>query len=193
MRSVFISAAVTAAAIVSLSSARAQTADFACPPKGTTYVTRGSDGVEATYVTTGQEGDACTSQRTSDGKTMVLREHWNVIGSVDPAGEAYARALNLKSLWPLRVGNSLTQDVHATGYDGKPYTSKVSITVAAYEKVTVPAGTFDAFRIEERKEGDTTPRLRWWAPSIAMTVKQSFPDWRDRSKVLVYELAAIRK
>lgn len=174
------------------STAFAQTADFKCPAKGTGYTTR-SDGVDAQYVTTGQEGDACTSERTAGGKTTVLREYWGVVGSVDPAGDAYAKALNLKSLWPLKVGNTLTQTVSATGYDGKPYTAKVTITVAAYEKVTVPADTFDAFRIEERKDGETTPRIRWWAPAIAMAVKQTFPDWQDKTKLKVYELASIKK
>jgi hypothetical protein len=123
----------------------------------------------------------------------VLREHWGLIGAVDAAGESYVRGLDLKSLWPLKVGNTITQTVKGVGYDGKPYTTKVTVTVAAYEKVTVPAGTFDAFRVEERKEGDAAPRTGWWAPAIALSVKQSFPDWQDRNKLKVYELAAIKK
>ena len=147
---------------------------------------------------TGQEGDACVSEHTSDGKTtggktIVLRDHWGLIGSVDAAGESYVRGLDLKSLWPLKVGNTISQTVNGTGYDGKPYATKVTITVTGYEKVTVPAGTFDAFRIDERKDGDTAPRTRWWAPAVAMAVKQSFPDWQDRSKLKVYELVTIKK
>ena len=187
-----VAGAATAAILALGSPTFAQTAEFKCPARGTTFVTRG-DGVDTTAVATGQDGDACTSERVSNGKTLVLREHWGLIGSVDAAGESYVRGLDLKSLWPIKVGNRINQTVNAVGYDGKPYTTTVAITVAAYEKVTVPAGTFDAFRIEERKADDSAPRIRWWAPSIAMSVKQTFPDWQDRSKLKVYELAAIKR
>jgi hypothetical protein len=184
---------VALAAAISVSSAAvAQTAEFKCPAKGTVFTTR-SAGVDEETVATGQEGNACTSQRTSGGKAMVLREHWGLVGSVDAAGESYVRGLDLKSLWPLKVGNKITQTVNGIGYDGKPYTTTVTIAVTAYEKVTVPAGTFDAFRVEERKADDSAPRIRWWAPAIAATVKQSFPDWQDRSRLKVYELASIKK
>lgn len=124
---------------------------------------------------------------------MVLREHRGLVGSVDAAGESYVRGLDLKSLWPLKVGNKISQTVNGIGYDGKPYTTTVTITVAAYEKVTVPTGTFDAFRVEERKADDSAPLIRWWAPAIGASVKQSFPDWQDRSRLKVYELVAIKK
>jgi hypothetical protein len=194
---IILAAATAATALMLGSTAFAQTAEFKCPAKGTTFVTRG-DGVDTTSTVTGQEGDACVSEHTSDGKTphdktIVLRDHWGLIGSVDAAGESYVHGLDLKSLWPLKVGNTISQTVNGTGYDGKPYTTKVTITVTGYEKVTVPAGTFDAFRVEERKEGDNAPRTRWWAPAVAMSVKQSFPDWQDRSKFKVYELVAIKQ
>lgn len=187
-----ILAAACAAAISVGSTAFAQTAEFKCPDKGTVFVTRG-DGVDEQMVAAGQEGDACISQRTSGGKAITLREHWGIIGSVDAAGESYARGLDLKKLWPLKVGNKISQTVNGVGYDGKPYATPVTITVAAYEKVTVPAGTFDAFRIEERKADDPAPRIRWWAPAIAATVKQSFPDWQDRSRLKFYELVSVKK
>jgi hypothetical protein len=120
-------------------------------------------------------------------------DHWGLVGSVDAAGESYARALDLKSLWPLKVGNKISQTVNGTGYDSKPYTTMVTITVAAYEKITLPAGSFDAFRVEERNADENAPRLRWWAPAIAATVRKSIPDWEDRSRLKVYELAAIKK
>lgn len=191
MRSDILAAAFAAAISVG-SAAFAQTAEFKCPDKGTVIVTR-SDGVDDQAVVTGQEGDACVSQRTSGGKTMTIREHWGIVGAVDAAGESYVRGLDLKSLWPLKVGNKISQTVNGVGYDGKPYSTPVTITVAAYEKVTVPAGTFDAFRIEERKADDPAPRIRWWAPAVATTVKQSFPDWQDRSRLKVYELVSIKK
>ena len=67
------------------------------------------------------------------------------------------------------------------------------MAVAAYEKVTVPAGTFDTFRVEETKEGSTARNIHWWAPALAYSVKESFPDWRDLSKVIVLELTSVKR
>jgi hypothetical protein len=172
--------------------ASAQTAEFKCPAIGTefTYKTNGPDSV---ITVTGQEGNVCLARSTSAGRTVTLRSHWGLIGSVDAAGESYVRSIDLKSLWPLKVGNKTTQTVNGTGRDGNAYTSSVTITVAAYEKVTVPAGTFDAFRVEETKAGETTPHIHWWAPALNASVKDSFPDWTDRSKTKVYELSAVKR
>lgn len=190
---IVIPLAALAATIIFSSAGLAQTAAFKCPDKGTTFVTRG-DGLDTTSVATGQDGNVCLSERRdSNGKTMVLREHWAIIGSVDAAGESYARGIDLKSLWPLKVGKTISGTVNGVGHDGKPYTTAVTITVAAYEKVTVPAGTFEAFRVEERKAEDRTPRIRWWAPALGITIKQTFPDWQDRSRLKVYELVTIKK
>ncbi|MBV8392167.1 MAG: hypothetical protein JOY81_03195 [Alphaproteobacteria bacterium] len=184
-------AAAALATTFAAGSALAQTADFKCPAKGTTFVMR-SDGVDETSVATGQQGDACTSDRQEGGKTVTVRNYWGVVGSVDAAGESYVKGLNLKALWPLKVGNKIDQTINATGYDGKPYTANVTIAVTAYEKVTVPAGTFDAFRIEESEAGRPTPGIRWWAPALGMSVKNSFPDWKDKTRLKVYELVSIK-
>ena len=56
----------------------------------------------------------------------------------------------------------------------------------------MPAGTFDTFRVEETKAGEPAMRTRWWAPSLGTSVKESFPDWTDRSKLKVYELVAVK-
>jgi hypothetical protein len=191
-----IVATVVAGAVLSLAgAAHAQTAAFKCPATGTefTYKTSGPDSI---VVATGQEGsqpgNVCLSRSTSGGRTATVRVHWGLIGSVDPAGESFVQGIDLKSLWPLKVGNRTTQTVSATGRDGKAYSSTVTMTVAAFEKVTVPAGTFDAFRVEETKAGEATPRIHWWAPSLAISVKETFPDWTDRSKLKVYELSAVK-
>jgi hypothetical protein len=168
-----------------------QIAAFKCPAAGTEFTYRTS-GPESVVVATGQEGNVCLSSSTSAGRTQTVRVHWGLIGSVDPAGESFVQGIDLKSLWPLKVGNRTTQTVSATGRDGKAYSSTVTMTVAAFEKVTVPAGTFDAFRVEETKAGEATPRIHWWAPSLGISVKETFPDWTDRSKLKVYELSAVK-
>lgn len=181
-----------AALLATTATSFAQTAEFKCPAVGAEFTMRGSEG-DSQMVAAGQDGNVCLFKSTKAGKTVDLRAHWGLVGSVDAAGESFSKGLDLKSLWPLKVGNKSSSTVNGTGYDGKPYTANVAVTVAAYEKVTVPAGTFDAFRVEEVKAGDAAPRIHWWAPALAVSVKESFPDWTDRTKLKVYELAAVKK
>lgn len=171
--------------------ASAQTSEFRCPAAGTTLTYKAGER-NSVHVASGQEGNACLVRATADGKTETVRLYWGLLGSVDAAGDSYARAIDLKSLWPLKVGNKTQQTVKAIGRDGKPYSSDVTLTVAAYEKVTVPAGTFDVFRVEEAKSGEPEKRTHWWAPSLAASVKESFPDWTDRTRLKVYELIAVK-
>ena len=172
--------------------ASAQTAEFKCPATGTEFTFR-SGGIDSKSVATGQEEGVCLLSRGSGDKAVPVRTYWGLVGSVDAAGDSFVRGLDLKSLWPLKVGNKTVQTVNGVGYNGQPYTTNVTITVAAYEKVTVPAGTFDAFRVEENKAGESKPRTHWWAPALSMSIKESFPDWQDNTKLKVYELAAVKK
>ena len=172
--------------------ASAQTAEFKCPATGTEFTFR-SGGVDSKSVAAGQEEGVCLLKRGGGDREVVVRTYWGLVGSVDAAGESFVRGLDLKSLWPLKVGNKTVQTVNGVGYDGKPYTTNITITVAAYEKITVPAGTFDAFRVEENKAGESKPRTHWWAPALSMSIKESFPDWQDSTKLKVYELVSVKK
>lgn len=183
-----IVAAVLTTALAS--SAYAQSAEFKCPASGSQLSYKGS-AFDKVNASTGQDGNVCLYSSTSDGKTETLRVHWGLVGSVDRQGESFAGGLDLKSLWPLKVGNKITDTVTVTGRDGRSYTSTVTVVVAAYEKVTVPAGTFDSFRVEESKAGETARNIHWWAPALSAAVKESFPDWRDLGKVIVLELTSV--
>ena len=183
-----IAVAILATAVAGAASA--QTAEFKCPASGTQFTYKG-DNFGGVNTATGQDGNACLFNRTSDGKTEALRVHWGLIGSVDAQGDSFAKGIDLKSLWPLKVGNTTTNAVTVVGRDGKSYTSTVTMVVAAAEKVTVPAGTFDVFRVEETKAGSSARNIHWWAPALANSVKESFPDWRDLSKVIVLELMSV--
>lgn len=188
MRSTVV-AAVLATAVAGAASA--QTAEFKCPASGTEFTYKG-DNFDGVNTATGQDGNACLFSRASGGKAETLRVHWGLVGSVDAQGDSFAKGLDLKSLWPLKVGNKITNTVTVVGRDGKSYTSTVTAVVAAAEKVTVPAGTFDTLRVEETKEGSSTRNIHWWAPVLSNSVKESFPDWRDLSKVIVLELASVK-
>lgn len=186
-----VTIAATVLATTVAGAVSAQTAEFKCPVSGTQFTSKVGT-FEKVNTATGQDGNVCLFNSVSDGKTEALRVHWGLIGSVDAQGASFAGGLELKSLWPLKVGNKITNTVTAIGRDGKSYTSTVTVVVAAYERISVPAGTFDAFRVEESKAGESARSLRWWAPALAYSVKESFPDWRDLSKVMVLELTSVK-
>ncbi|MGQ3297052.1 hypothetical protein [Reyranella sp.] len=169
----------------------AQTASFQCPASGTQFSYKG-DGLEKVNTASGQDGTVCLYASLSNGKTETLRVHGGLVGSIDAQGESFAKGLDLKALWPLKVGNKITNTVTIVGRDGKSYTSTVTMTVVAYEKVTVPAGTFDAFRVEESKAESNRRDIHWWAPAVSASVKESFPDWRTPGKTITLDLVSLK-
>ena len=190
MRQILSASIALAGALLVAAGASAQAAEIRCPAPGTAYTYKGGDGTSA-HVASGQDGNVCLVRATADGKTETVGFYSGLLGSVDEAGDSYARAVDLKSLWPLKVDNRTQQTVNAIGRDGKPYSSDVTLPVATYEKITVPAGTFDVFRVEESKSGESEKRTHWWATSLGTSVKKSFPDWTDRTKLKVYELVDV--
>jgi hypothetical protein len=185
---VLFAAALFANTVVGAASA--QTAAFQCPPPGTSFAFK-SALFEIQSTATGQDGNVCLFTQTVGDKADALRIHWGLIGSADSEGEAFASGFDLKSFWPLKVGNKVTSTV-AVPRDGKTYTSIVTMTVAAFEQVTVPAGTFDAFRIEESREGQAARSATWWAPALSHCVKEIHPHWRDHGETIVIELAFVK-
>jgi len=169
----------------------AQTTSFQCPASGTQFSYKG-DRLEKVNTASGQDGTVCLYASLSNGKTETLRVHGGLVGSIDAQGESFAKGLDLKALWPLKVGNKITNTVTIVGRDGKSYTSTVTMTVVAYEKVTVPAGTFDAFRVEESKAESNRRDIHWWAPAVSASVKESFPDWRTPGKTITLDLVSLK-
>lgn len=86
----------------------------------------------------------------------------------------------------------ITNTVTVVGRDGKSYTSTVTTTVAAYEKVTVPAGTFDAFRVEESKAEVEPPRRPLVGAGRVRLGQESFPDWRTPGKTITLDLVSLK-
>jgi len=116
---------------------------------------------------------------TENGEPLVLTTDLNV--SESPR----STASNPRDLdFPLTVGKRWQFD---TDWTFKPKASKgrasISVVVAAYERVTVPAGTFDAYRIESReRHSGRSPigsvydaevlRTYWYAPEASAIVKR---------------------
>jgi hypothetical protein len=133
---------------------------------------------------------------TSNGKPLTLTPDLNIIES--PTRKFSDR---LVLSFPLAIGKSWTYSNHAEFKDmGGTLRQDAGVTVAAYEKVTVPAGQFDAFKIETRgkfgQEGGAGAgateftETTWYAPSARAVVKQVYRDPVVGERVL--ELASFK-
>jgi hypothetical protein len=133
---------------------------------------------------------------TANGKPLTLTPDLNVIESPT---RKHSDRRNLS--FPLEVGKSWTYSNHVEFKDMDGATRMdAGVTVAAYEKVSVPAGQFDAFKIEAKgklgQQGaagagamDFT-ETSWYAPSARAIVKQVYRDPVVGERVL--ELASFK-
>ncbi len=76
--------------------------------------------------------------------------------------------------WPLRVGDSWTQSVSMDNGTASR-TLRVKADVVAYESITVPAGSFDAFKIVITINGAPF-RDSWFAPALGALVRSVASD-----------------
>jgi hypothetical protein len=82
----------------------------------------------------------------------------------------------IRDLWPLAVGKRRWFIVDGVSSGGFPTSWYETYTVAGKERVTVPAGTFDAYVIdwqEQGREGNgyTAMHRFWYAPSLGYAVR----------------------
>lgn len=73
--------------------------------------------------------------------------------------------------WPIFVGRSWVRNFRYTDHErGRSFDNVRSwYKVEAYEDVTVPAGTFKAFRVTS--ETGSTRTTMWFSPELGITVK----------------------
>lgn len=88
--------------------------------------------------------------------------------------------------FPLTVGDSWKQEFEYTGQKNKKnYTAQVEVQVVAIERITTPAGEFDAFKIVSTMhytQLDTSYRNKvvdtnWYAPKVRKTVRFESIDY----------------
>ena len=75
--------------------------------------------------------------------------------------------------WPLEVGKSWTARTKQTNHAAKTAIDlEYTQTVEAYEQITVPAGTYQTFRVRTVNSlGDEN--VQWWSPDTGIFMKQS--------------------
>ena len=119
---------------------------------------------------------------TSNGQPLMLTPDLNIVES--PTRKFSDRRV---LSFPLQIGKSWTYANQVeTKTDQGDFLMDAKVTVAAYEKVTVPAGRFDAFRIESKgKAGQQGAagagaweftETSWYAPSARAVVKEVYRD-----------------
>jgi len=119
-----------------------------------------------------------------------FNREWNALDSGDLKYDPYYPEFK----FPLTVGTSWNAKYTSSGTDGTAYSGYVKASVAALEKVTVPAGTFDAYRIERELETRSVNAnsivtksqiTTWYAPAVRRFVRRQVivsRDGRVRSK-----------
>jgi hypothetical protein len=154
---------------------------YVAPPVGATWTTArrdtGSYGSGSAQVTTRR------GERSWQGAPAITFEGVDVTTLAIPNGDWIGQFRGATPLvtwdpplgwdWPLVVGKSWTRDQRATIAGGKQTLSyRMTQKVEAYEQVTVPAGTFGAFRIVTT---DTlgNENVNWFSPDLGFFVKSS--------------------
>lgn len=134
-----------------------------------------------------KESEIVTQLRNNKNDKTSLRyfsRDWNVVDSgdlkFDPCFPEYK--------FPLAVGMSWNGKFTSSGNDGNAYSGYLTAKVGALEKTTVPAGTFDAYRIdievETRSENANSILTEsqittWYAPAVRRFVRRQVTSSRD--------------
>lgn len=89
--------------------------------------------------------------------------------------------------FPLVGGAYWNQEVRDANHDSRPYAGvRRAVRVGGYERITTPAGTFDAIRLQVDMRLDDEAFWRWptectyvlwYAPAVGMTVREEKYAW----------------
>jgi hypothetical protein len=115
-----------------------------------------------------QEGDVY--RFTWNGKPYDKDKH---LTTISERAKGYPGAM---VKFPIKVGNYWAEDYISDVVKGRDVGMRAKYSIEAFEDVTVPAGTFKAFRIEvQRVTGKRQEPLAshtyWYAPSVKFFVK----------------------
>jgi hypothetical protein len=152
------------------------------PPPGSTYVVArrntgswgsGSSQIRTSVGERSWNGTNVVTFTSPQGATVYSKDN-RLIAFLDPAGKTIMTWEPPDSghglRFPLSVGKTWTERGQIRMADGKLLPHENECRVEAREAVSVPAGSFDAFRIR-----CTSPRgletTQWYAPEPGLTVK----------------------
>lgn len=163
--------------------AQPMTGEFRYPPVGTDVVTTGD-----TFRVESVNGFDAVLRNMRTGRTFGVHAQIFAGGTVGNVLQ-YDRAA-VEALWPLSVGKTVSVDAHRENQ-----VWNVEIKVVRVERITVPAGTFDTFVIEQRERGTghNTYRgttTRWYVPELGTPVKYELVV-ESQNNTIAWELKEI--
>lgn len=152
---------------------------YVAPPLGSSWVFARSDsgsfGSASSNVTTKRgeqvwQGAHVTSYE-APGFTQLIRDDGKVIAFLNGDKPIMSFEPPLGFVYPLEVGKTFTTEHRVTIYQSRQ-TVPIQVTqkVEAYEDVTVPAGTFKAYRISW-SESVGNENVYWLSPELGFAVK----------------------
>ncbi len=165
MRRAFAAAAIGCLAVLQSANtaALAQSQPFVISPPGTRVYTTTGGWYEVDFV------DGMVVRTVNERLDVGI---WT--GLCDRRSSTSATKLDERSadaLWPLELGKSVSYEVES----GERRWSK-SLRVAKREKITLPAGTFDTWVIEDNEKGishDSQSVFQcWYAPEVGFVVRR---------------------
>jgi hypothetical protein len=130
------------------------------------------------------------NKNASGRKLHYFTREWNQIDSGDVRWEPF----NPEFKFPMSVGLKWNQDFKFSNNHGTINSSFARAKIVAFEKVTVPAGVFDAYRIERDIETHSNNSdantlkgriITWYAPAVKKFVRResiTFANGRERNK-----------
>jgi hypothetical protein len=155
---------------------RAPTADRPSLRAGSWFKVAGTDRPEPRLVRVQSErpcaeGMCLLIEREGIGESVLTR-NLALVETRELSGQwrRYSPAL-VQYQWPLRVGNRWTQAVAMEDSTGRRESVHARFDVVGYETLTVPAGTFLAYRIALAMNGRRVSET-WYAPEIGYVLRQ---------------------
>jgi len=141
----FLSVACQSGSMSSATPSRSESYKAACPPNGA--MKRTSEGREFIYMGS-DPSDPEVCEWSVSGRAQKSRILYG-IGVAAENEHAEENRQALRKIFPLEVGKSASYSV-LDNYTGR----RVSYTVVSEQTITVPAGTFDTFLVENSWKGE---------------------------------------
>lgn len=161
-------------------------ADLKYPAVGSRWMARRTDTIngssiesEFRLVQTTYNGAAAFAFETAGTSTIVNPTNFNVMMRTSGNQVSTSKPDSGSFSWPLWVGKSWSPSFEHENKNPNAYFRDVSplYSVKAYEDVTVPAGTFKAFRISVSPGWNfQNDGVSWYAPEVGLVVKSVFHE-----------------
>ena len=137
----------------------------------------------------------------ANGQALAVRTFLGLMQTETSNGTAnYFNRKHYATLWPLDTGKSVEFVLTTSSAEGAQYTSKVSMCVSRFEKVSLAAGTFDAVVIDAYRQvlqgGKKLPfdevyTRYWYVPQFGIYLQRVRAMFRKKREIMKQTRRAI--